>query len=285
MKKSKFNVTGMTCSACQAHVEKAVRSVNGVATVNVNLLQNFMQVEYDENSADSAKIISAVENAGYGASEKGDESVQKADSSTDELNKMKKRLILSVCFLIPLFYICMGHMFGMPVPSIISGQENMMIYALTQLLLTLPIVALNFHFFRNGFRNLVHRSPNMDSLIALGASSALVYSLYGIYMTAYYMGRGELSTAHDYMMNLYFESCGMILTLITVGKYLEAKSKRKTSDAVSKLVNLAPKTAVVVRDGKEVEIPASEIAVGDIFLLRAGNSVPCDATVIEGKCS
>lgn len=285
MKKSKFNVTGMTCSACQAHVEKAVRSVNGVATVNVNLLQNFMQVEYDENSTDSAKIISAVENAGYGASEKGAESVQKNDSSTDELNKMKKRLIFSVCFLIPLFYICMGHMFGMPVPSIISGQENMMIYALTQLLLTLPIVALNFHFFRNGFKNLVHRSPNMDSLIALGASSALVYSLYGIYMTAYYMGRGELSTAHDYMMNLYFESCGMILTLITVGKYLESKSKRKTSDAVSKLVNLAPKTAVVVRDGKEIEIPASEIVVGDIFLLKAGNSVPCDATVIEGKCS
>ncbi|MDE7364055.1 MAG: heavy metal translocating P-type ATPase [Ruminococcus sp.] len=284
MKKSKFNVTGMTCSACQAHVEKAVRSVNGVATVNVNLLQNFMQVEYDENSADSAKIISAVENAGYGASEKGTEATQKTDSATGELKKMKKRLIWSVCFLIPLFYICMGHMLGLPVPSIISGQENMMIYALTQLLLTLPIVALNFHFFRNGFKNLVHRSPNMDSLIALGASSALVYSLYGIYMTAYYMGRGELLTAHDYMMNLYFESCGMILTLITVGKYLESKSKRKTSDAVSKLVNLTPKTAVVVRDGKEVEIPASEIAVGDIFLLRAGNSVPCDATVIEGKC-
>lgn len=285
MKKAKFNVTGMTCSACQAHVEKAVRSVNGVSSVNVNLLQNFMQVEYDEKSTDSVKIISAVENAGYGASEKGAESVQKADNTTDELKKMKKRLILSLCFLIPLFYICMGHMLGLPVPSIISGQENMMIYALTQLLLTLPIVALNFHFFRNGFRNLIHRSPNMDSLIALGASSALIYSLYGIYMTAYYMGRGELSTAHEYMMNLYFESCGMILALITVGKYLESKSKHKTSDAVSKLVNLAPKTAIVIRDGKEVEIPASEIAVGDIFLLKAGNAVPCDATVIEGKCS
>lgn len=285
MKKAKFNITGMTCSACQAHVEKAVRGVNGVSSVNVNLLRNFMQVEYDENSADSVKIISAVESAGYGASEKGAESVQKADDTSDELKEMKKRLILSLCFLVPLFYICMGHMFGMPVPSIISGQENMMIYALTQLLLTLPIVALNFHFFRNGFRNLVHRSPNMDSLIALGASSALIYSLYGIYMTAYYMGRGELSTAHGYMMNLYFESCGMILTLITVGKYLESKSKRRTSDAVNKLVNLAPKTAVVVRDGKEVEIPASEIVVGDIFLLKAGKSVPCDATVIEGKCT
>ncbi len=285
MKKLKFDVTGMTCSACQAHVEKAVRNINGVKSVNVNLLQNFMQVELDENITDALQIVSAVEYAGYGASESGAKSAEKTYDNSDELEKMKKRLIYSVCFLVPLFYICMGHMIGLPVPSILSGHENMMIFALTQLLFTVPIIALNFHFFRNGFKNLIHRSPNMDSLIALGASAAFVYSLYGTYMTAYFMGRNEFGTAHGYMMNLYYESCGMILTLITVGKYLEEKSKRKTSDAVGKLVSLAPKTAIVIRDGKETEIPASDIAIGDIFILKAGASVPCDSTVIEGSCS
>lgn len=283
MKKVKFDVTGMTCSACQAHVEKAVRNIPGVAIVNVNLLQNSMQVEFDESSTGTPQIISAVEQAGYGASERGVKS--DTNSAGDEISKMKTRLIASVCFLIPLFYICMGHMVGLPVPSILSGQENMMIFALTQLILTIPIIALNFHFFRNGFKNLLHRSPNMDSLIALGASAAFVYSLYGTYMTAYYMGRNELPTAHGYIMNLYYEACGTILTLITVGKYLEAKSKRRTSDAVSKLVNLAPKTAIVIRNGKETEISAADITVGDVFILKAGASVPCDATVIEGSCS
>lgn len=285
MKKLRFDVMGMTCSACQAHVEKAVRNISGVSAVNVNLLQNSMQVEFDDALTGVLQIISAVERAGYEAAEKGAKSEKSADSTNDEIKKMKNRLISSVCFLIPLFYICMGHMFGLPVPSILSGHENMMIFAITQLLLTVPIIALNFHFFRNGFKNLLHRSPNMDSLIALGATAAFVYSLYGTYMIAYYMGRNEPDTAHGYMMNLYYESCGMILTLITVGKYLEAKSKRRTSDAVSKLVNLAPKTALVIRDGKETEIPASEIVVGDIFILKAGTAVPCDATVIEGNCS
>lgn len=283
MKKLKYDVTGMTCSACQTHVEKAVKNVGGVSSVNVNLLRNFMQVEFDENTADSAKIIAAVEKAGYGASEQGAE-ISKS-SGGDELKKMKFRLISSVCFLVPLFYICMGHMVNAPIPPILSGSENMMIFTLTQLLLTVPIIALNFHFFSNGFKNLLHRAPNMDSLIAIGASAAFLYSLYGTYMMAYHMGRGDLPAAHEYMMNLYYESCGTILTLITVGKYLESKSKRKTSDAVSKLVNLAPKTAIVLRNGSETEIPASEIAVGDIFLLKAGASVPCDGTVIEGSCS
>lgn len=283
--KTKFDVTGMTCSACQAHVEKAVSGLDGVSLVNVNLLRNFMQVEYDEKKVNTEKIIAAVERAGYGASESGAKTAEKTSSNGDsELKEMKRRLILSVCFLIPLFYICMGHMIGIPIPGILSGHENMMIFVLTQLLLTVPIVALNFHFFRNGFKNIIHRSPNMDSLIALGASAAFVYSIYGSYMTAYFIGRGDSLIAHGYMMNLYFESCGMILTLITVGKYLEAKSKRKTSDAVGKLMNLAPKTAIVLRNGIETEIPASELVVGDIFLLKAGASVPCDATVIEGNC-
>ncbi|MCM1529505.1 MAG: heavy metal translocating P-type ATPase [Alistipes sp.] len=285
MTKQKFDVTGMTCSACQAHVEKAVRNVNGVKSANVNLLRSFMQVEFDENVTTSEEIIGAVEKAGYGASVSGEKKAEAKNNSSDELKAMKNRLIWSVIFLIPLFYICMGHMAGLPIPTILNGKENVMIFALTQLLLTVPIICLNFHFFRNGFKNIVHCSPNMDSLIALGATAAFIYSLFGTFMMAFHMGRGHLDTSHGYMMNLYYESCGTILTLITVGKYLEAKSKRKTSDAVSKLVDLAPKTAIVVRDGMEIEIPASEIQVGDIFLLRSGSSVPCDGVIVEGSCT
>lgn len=205
MQKKKFDVTGMTCSACQAHVEKAVRGVSGVKSVNVNLLQNSMQVEFDETAADAAAIINAVSDAGYGAAEKGakgnDASKASADIASEELLKMKRRLVLSVCFLVPLMYLCMGHMFGAPIPSVFSGHENMMLFALTQLLLTIPIIALNFHFFRNGFRNLFKGAPNMDSLIALGSAASLVYSIFGTYMMAYHIGRGNLTAAHDYMMN------------------------------------------------------------------------------------
>lgn len=283
MKKTKFDITGMTCSACQAHVEKAVKALDGVSDVNVNLLRNYMQAEYDESVTNIEKIISAVEKAGYGASESGKKTG--ISSSDDNTKAMKRRLILSLCFMIPLFYLCMGHMFGLPVPSILDGHENMMLFCLTQLLLTIPIIALNFHFFRNGFKNILHRSPNMDSLIALGASAAFVYSLYGTYMTAYHMGRGDMTAAHGFMMNLYYESCGMILTLITVGKYLESKSKGKTSDAVSALIDLSPKTALVVREEGEITIPAADLIVGDIFIVKAGGAVPCDCTVIEGSCS
>lgn len=244
-----------------------------------------MQVEFDESVSTSDAIIQAVEKAGYGASVSGEKRSAEKNGASDELKTMKKRLVWSVVFLIPLFYICMGHMVGLPIPAILSGKENLMIFALTQLLLTVPIICLNFHFFRNGFKNLIHRSPNMDSLIALGATAAFVYSLFGTFLMAYHMGRGHLDTSHGYMMNLYYESCGMILTLITVGKFLEAKSKRRTSDAVSKLVDLAPKTAIVIRDGREVEIPASEIQVGDIFLLKSGASVPCDGVIVEGGCT
>lgn len=288
MQKKKFEVTGMTCSACQAHVEKAVGSVSGVQSVNVNLLQNSMQVTYDETLVTPAQMIHAVEAAGYSACEKGARKANASDASdamSVELQRMKQRLIWSVCFLVPLFYLCMGHMVGAPMPAFFMGQENTMCFALTQLLLTVPIIALNFHFFRNGFKNLVRRAPNMDSLIALGATAAFVYSIYETYRMAYWMGRGDLSVAHDAMMHLYYESCGTILTLITVGKYLEAKSKGKTSDAIRKLVCLAPKTALVLRDGVETEIPASELLVGEIFLLKAGASVPCDGTVLEGSCS
>ena len=283
MSKEKFDVSGMTCSACQGHVEKAVKGVEGVNSVNVNLLQNFMTVEFDGEKCGSDDIISAVEKAGYGASEKGAGSEKPAKE--DKAGAMKKRLIWSVGFLVPLFYICMGHMVNLPVPHIFMGHKNMMIYALTQLLLTVPIIGLNFHYFRNGFKNLYHRSPNMDSLIALGATAAFVYSLYGTYMMAFYMGRNDLGRAHNYMMTLYYESCGMILTLITVGKYLESRSKGKTTAAVEKLMKLAPKTAFVIRDGVESEIPAKDISVDDLFILRAGYSVPCDGVVTQGNCT
>lgn len=287
MTKKKFSVTGMTCSACQAHVEKAVRSAAGVSSVNVNLLKNSMDVEFDEKSVSAQDIISAVKKAGYGAYEADSSSAQAepSDVRAKELKKMKQRLIGSIIFLIPLFYLCMGHMIGLPLPQIFTGHKNMMIFALTQLILTAPIIALNFHFFKNGFRNLIRRSPNMDSLIALGATAAFVYSVFGLYMMAYFMGRGDLSAAHEYMMKIYFESCGMILTLITVGKYLEARSKGRTSDAIEKLMSLAPRTAVVIKDGKETEIPADQVKTGDIFILRSGSSVPCDGEVTEGCCS
>lgn len=286
MKNAKFNVTGMSCAACQGHVEKAVAKAEGVDSVSVNLLANKMSVDYDESITEPQKIIAAVEGAGYGASEIS-ENAQRQSTTTrqDEIEVMKKRLWWSVGFLVPLFYICMGHMAGIPIPPVFTGHKNMMIYALTQLLLTVPIIAINFHYFTNGFKNLFHRTPNMDSLIALGAAASFVYSIFGTYMMAYHMGRGDFSSAHEYMMNLYYESCGMILTLITVGKYLEARSKGKTADAVKKLISLAPKNAVVIRDGKEEEIPADSVMTGDIFLLKAGWSVPCDGVIIEGRCT
>lgn len=288
MKKLKFNVTGMSCAACQAHVEKAVSKVNGVMDVNVNLLANKMTVDLDEGVTNAQAVINAVESAGYGANEIGDKENKTASpvaAAQDESKKMKKRLWWSVGFLIPLFYICMGHMANIPIPPIFAGHKNMMIYALTQLLLTVPIIAINFHYFSNGFKNLIHRSPNMDSLIALGAAASFIYSVYGTYRMAYFMGRGDLGSAHEYMMNLYYESCGMILTLITVGKYLEARSKDKTANAVNKLVSLAPKTAVVIRDSEEMEVPAENVMVGDVFLLKAGWSVPCDGVLIDGNCT
>ncbi len=288
MSKQSFDVTGMSCAACQAHVEKAVSKVEGVKDVSVSLLTNSMRVEYDGGVCDDAKIISAVSGAGYGASVRSGES-KAAPDVTDAADKntkaMKKRLWLSVGFLVPLFYLCMGHMIGLPIPSIFTGHENMMILALTQLILTFIIASINFHYFRNGFKALFHLAPNMDSLIALGASAAFGFSLYGTYMMAYFMGRGDMAAAHGYMMDLYYESCGMILTLIDVGKYLEARSKGKTADAVKKLVSLAPKTAVVIRDGAETEVPAEEVAVGETIVLRSGASVPCDAIVTEGSCT
>ena len=286
--KQKFDVTGMSCSACSAHVEKAVSRVPGVNQVQVNLLQNSMVVEYEDEATDTAAIIHAVEDAGYGASVKdAHEPAKKAENdlqkrTAEEAKKMKHRLGWSIVFLIVLMYISMGHMLGWPLPGILLGHENMMIFALTQLLLTLPIMYLNRKYYENGFKSLFHGAPNMDTLVAMGSTAAFVYSVSRLYVMGYAMGRGETDMAHMAAMNLYFESAAMILTLVTIGKYMESRSKNRTSDAITKLVDLAPKTALVVRNGRETEIPADQVQVGETVIVKPGQGIPVDGVILEG---
>ncbi len=282
--KQKFDVTGMTCSACSAHVEKSVNQLCGIENVNVNLLQNSMTVEYDETALQTEDIIQAVQKGGYGASVHGQTASAEPtrNVATEEMQHMKKRLIASFCFLIPLFYISMGHMMGAPLPSFLLGNENLLIFALTQLLLTIPVLIINKKYFVVGFQSLWNRSPNMDTLIAVGSGASVVYSVFAIYAMAYHMGHGDLMAAHHYGMELYFESAAMILTLITVGKYMETRSKGKTSEAISKLMDLAPKKANVIRNGIETEIPVEEVQKGDIVVVRPGQSIPVDGTIVEG---
>lgn len=286
--KQKFDVTGMSCSACSAHVEKAVSRVPGVNQVQVNLLQNSMVVEYEDEATDAAAIIHAVEDAGYGASVKdAHEPTKKTENdlqkrTAEEAKKMKHRLGWSIVFLIVLMYISMGHMLGWPLPGILLGHENMMIFALTQLFLTLPIMYLNRKYYENGFKSLFHGAPNMDTLVAMGSTAAFVYSVSRLYVMGYAMGRGETDMAHMAAMNLYFESAAMILTLVTIGKYMESRSKNRTSDAITKLVDLAPKTALVVRNGRETEIPADQVQVGETVIVKPGQGIPVDGVILEG---
>lgn len=279
--KQKFTVTGMTCSACSAAVEKAVKKVEGVESVSVNLLSGYMSAEYDQGITGAAQIMEAVERAGYAASVQGGEKTASPVSTGED--EMKTRLIASVCFLIPLMYLSMQHMLGYPIPAFFTGAENAITMALTQFLLTLPIIYLNRRYFTVGFKALFHRAPNMDSLIAIGALASVVYGVFAIYRMGYSLGRGELESVHHYLMNLYFESAGMILTLITVGKYLETRSKGKTGEAIAKLMDLAPKTATVIRDNNEVEIPVEEVRVGDTVVVRPGARIPVDGVIIDGS--
>lgn len=287
--KQKFDVTGMSCSACSAHVEKAVSRVPGVDQVQVNLLQNSMVVEYEDEATDTAAIIHAVEDAGYGASVKdAHEPVKKAENdlqkrTAEEAKKMKHRLGWSIVFLIVLMYISMGHMLGWPLPGILLGHENMMIFALTQLFLTLPIMYLNRKYYENGFKSLFHGAPNMDTLVAMGSTAAFVYSVSRLYVMGYAMGRGETDMAHMAAMNLYFESAAMILTLITVGKMLEAHSKGKTTDALKGLMKLAPQKAVLLIGGEEKEVPVDQVKKGDLFLIKPGENIPVDGIVVKGS--
>lgn len=298
--KKNFDVTGMSCSACSSHVEKSVSRVPGVTKVSVNLLTNSMQVEFDEQKTDDGVIIKAVEDAGYGASLKKElgkaekkerEHTQTAEKKDNPVFAMKKRLIFSIVFWIPLMYVSMGHMLyeglGITAPAweraYLYGDENAITYAFTQILLLLPILAVNRKYFKNGFRMLAKKAPNMDTLVALGATAAIVYGVVAIYRIGYGLGHGDMGLVMQYRHDLYFESAGTILTLITVGKYLEAKSKGKTSEAITKLMDLAPKTVTVVRDGKEQVIAAAEVVKGDIFLVKPGEAVAVDGVVLKGE--
>lgn len=305
--KERFDVAGMTCSACSSHVEKSVGKLTGVENVSVNLLTNSMQVEFDENKLDTVGIIKAVEDAGYGAAVKdghaksGTKTSGQSDSQENSglsaveqnVKNMKKRLIVSLIFWIPLMYVSMGHMIyqwlNIPMPpftmNFLHGNENAITYAFTQFLLLLPILIANQKYFKNGFKTLWHRSPNMDSLIAIGAGAAILYGIFAIYRIGYAMGHGDMMVVHQYAHDLYFESAGTILTLITIGKYLETKSKGKTSEAITKLLNLAPKTVTVVRDGVEQVVDAADVEKGEIFLVKPGESVAVDGIVLEGKSS
>ncbi len=291
MKKESFDITGMSCAACSARVDKAVRGTDGVKDVSVNLLKNSMTVEFDEGATDEKRIIESVEKAGYGASckteskSKAPERKNEDEKRNKEYETMRKRLISSIAFTIPVFYISMGHMMGWPLPSFFHGPSGSMVFALTLFLLTIPVIAINFRFFRNGFRALFHRSPNMDTLIALGSSAAAVYGIYAMYKIAYALGSGDMDTAGAFAMDLYFESAAMILTLISLGKYFEARAKGRTSEAIMKLMDLAPKTARVLRDGKEKTIGIDDLVKGDIAIVMSGESIPADGVVISGSAS
>ena len=295
MNKEKFDITGMTCSACSTRVEQCVRKLPGVSEVSVNLLKNSMVVSYDEHSLDTAGIVAAVENTGYGAipqtsaPHRSDAArhpeTAAANTAQAEYTAMKRRLFLSILFTIPLFYVSMGHMMNWPLPGWLLGMENGMTFAFTQFLLLLPVLVINSKYFKTGFRALFHGAPNMDSLIAIGSSAATVYGVYAIYKIGIGMGHGDMELVHTFMMDLYFESAGMILTLITLGKTLEARAKGKTSEAITKLMNLAPKVATVIRDGRELEIPVEEVQSGETIIVKAGESIPVDGIVLEGSSS
>lgn len=281
--KRKYDIIGMTCSACSAHIDKAIRHIDGIQSVNVNLLSNFMVVEFDEDKVNDALIMKTVEEAGYKAMPEKTEVQQ--TTQNESIDEKKKSLFLSFVFLIPLFYISMGHMMGAPLPDILLGHENMMVFALTQLFLTLPIMYINRGYFQRGFKSLWHKSPNMDTLIAIGSAAAAIYSIYAIFMMGYDLGHGNMNEAHQYMMQLYFESAGMILTLISLGKYLESRSKKKTSEAIEKLMNLMPSTATVLIDGQEVVVAIEDVQIGDIVIVKSGQSIPVDGVIIKGQTS
>ena len=280
---TQYNVTGMSCAACSARVEKAVSKVPGVTSCSVSLLTNSMGVE---GTASDKAIISAVQKAGYGASKKGgSKAAESADESAlrdTETPKLKKRLFWSVGFLIILMYFSMGHMmWGWPLPSFYNSNHVAM--GLTQLLLTVIIMVINQKFFISGFKSLWHRAPNMDTLVALGSTAAFVYSTYALFMMTGAQTRGDMQAVNTYMMDFYFESAAMILTLITVGKTLEARSKGKTTDALKSLMKLAPKSAVILKDGEEKTVPIDTVQKDDIFLVRPGESIPADGVIIEGE--
>ena len=296
MKSQKFDIKGMTCSACSLAVDKSVNKLQGIDGVNVNLLNNNMVVKYDESKLSDDKIIKAVEDAGYqafiaGAKKEAGSTSNKENVAELEIKEMKKRLLISLIFTIPLFYISMGHMMKWPLPGILHGHGNTMTFAFIQFLLAIPVVIINSKYYKVGFKTLFKGSPNMDSLIAIGTSAAMVYGIFAIFKIGYGLGHGDEHMVMQYSMDLYFESAAVVLALITLGKFLEARAKGKTSEAIKKLIDLAPKTALVLRKNmetgmdEEIEIAVEDLALNDIVIVKPGQSIPTDGVIIEGRTS
>lgn len=282
--KLKFAVSGMTCAACSARVEKVTRQVLGVQQAEVNLLAGTMVVEADNDSVVN-DIVESVSHAGYTATIAGKKPVKSESDIQGSNNAMLHRIVISAAFLVVLMYFSMGHMFGLPMPLWYHGPHNAMVAVLVQFVLTLPVIYLNRSYYLRGIKALFHRSPNMDSLIAVGSGASLIYGIAGMFAIAYAMGRSQWDVVTYYSKNLYFESAAMILTLITLGKFLEAKAKGRTGDAIRGLMDLSPKTAIVLVDGVEKQISVEKLQVGDIIVVRAGGSIPADGRVIEGRAA
>ena len=292
MQKEFYNVTGMSCSACSARVEKAVAKIVGADNVSVNLLTNSMQVKHDVN-INSRDIINAVIEAGYGASLKNDKKINHSTTSSDkaktstfenEIQNMENRLKWSIVFLIPMMYISMHSMFGIS-SKLFDGLENSVTFAFSQFLLVLPIMYLNRKYYINGFKTLLQGAPNMDTLVGLGSMAAAAFGAFALFRIGYGLGHNELAIIEEYSRNLYFESAGMIVALITVGKYLEARAKGKTSQAVEKLLEMSPKKATVLRNGIEITIDAVDLVIGDEIIVRPGESIAADGIIIDGTTS
>lgn len=289
--KKKFDVQGMTCSACSSHVEKAVSKLDGVKSCAVSLMTNTMLVDYDDSSITADGIIDAVKKSGYGAmlsdNEKSTDSIKKNERKSPmfkaEENALLARVIASIVLMLVLMYVSMGHMVGLPLPSFLSGTANAVSFALVQLLLTLPVLYLNRSYFIGGTKALFKRAPNMDTLIAIGSGASLIYGIVALFIMSYRLGAGDLNGVAEYYHQLYFESAVMILALVTLGKYLEGKSKRKTGEAINKLIDMSPKTANVIRDGVEMVIPSENLVLGDIVAVRPGEAISADGTIIEGE--
>lgn len=282
MSKTKFDIEGMTCAACQSHIQKAVSSLKGVSNCNVNLLTNSMIVEFDESICSEETICNSVDKIGYKAFSPNS---SRKTTKTKENNHDLRKLIISFVFLVLLMYISMGEMIHLPIPSIFKGEENALTYAFTQLLLVIPILLIYNNYFISGYKKLFHLNPSMDSLIAIGASASLIYGVFAIYMIGYGLGHNELEIVHSYMHNLYFESAGMILTLVSVGKYLEKKSKKKTTVALTKLMDLAPKQATIIAENEEKVVPIEQVSKNDIVVIKKGQAIPVDGIIIEGNAS
>lgn len=286
MKKETYDITGMSCAACQAAVTRVVEQLDGASDVNVNLMQNKMTLVQDEGLT-AEMVIKAVTEAGYGASRVSNKktagSLGNTDVAKDFSNELKSRVLFSFVFLIPLMYFGMGGMLHLPFPKAFTGDGGKLLLALTQLLLVVPIIFAGRKFFISGIKHLIKKNPNMDTLIAIGAGASFLYSLYSLYAMAYFISLGKMEASMPFAMNLYFDSAGTILTLITLGKFLEARSKKKTTEAISKLVKLIPDMATVMKDGEETQVLVTEVEAGDLVVVKAGETLPVDGVIVSGS--